>query len=355
MDVECPVSARYSCTNVQPPEDQKIEAPARFNEEIKRGKTFYITCNLETGYPSWEVLDPKVASWLLNPDNPPITFSELLDKHLEGRYTMAAAIGRVSNEIHLSDLALLDPVMTDLSRKLQQEELCGLFTNIEVKLTPILSAMEVQGIKVSGGTLHEYGGILQVLFEELKLDQQCRGQKLARTNVQNLKSTSEAVLVKMKSTYIDGIVDYITRVPRLHPYELGTNYSFVWTITIRQSCTGHNATALRMREPFVSHDGWTFVAADFQSMELRLLAHLSKDQVLLDVFNPNSAGDIFVQLTCEWLGVSETKVSAAERDRTKRIVYSVIYGVGPERLAETLGVSKDDAKVFTKSFLGKYD
>ncbi|XP_072177435.1 DNA polymerase nu-like [Diadema setosum] len=403
--------------------DCKITKVCFYAQELMHAILHHYQLIPERGYPSWEVFDPKVASWLLNPDNPPITFSELLDKHLEGRYTMAAAVGLVSNETHLSDLALLDPVMTDLSRKLRQEELWDLFTNIEVKLTPVLSAMEVQGIKVSGETLHEYGGILQrhmakaemrcyraaghpfqinshvqlrqVLFEELKLDQQCRGQKLARTNVQNLKSTSEAVLhklrgihplpelvlsfrqlVKMKSTYVDGIVDYITRQGYIHTSWEQTTASSgrlqsanpnIQNIprqpvdleeeerSEEQTCsTGHNATALRMREPFVSHDGWTFVAADFQSMELRLLAHLSKDQVLLDIFNQNSAGDIFVQLTCEWLGVIETKVSAAQRDRTKRIVYSVIYGVGPERLAETLGVSKDDAKAFTKSFLGKF-
>nr|XP_054765667.1 DNA polymerase nu-like [Lytechinus pictus] len=354
-------------------------------------------------------MDPKIACWLLDPDNPPVTFSEILKTFVAGKF-------HLSSNNHLMDLKLLGPVMEHLTDSLQRKNLWELFVKLEVPLIPILAGMEVQGIQVDQKKLISYSNILkdelraverqcykeaghpfqitshiqlrQVLFDELKLDELCPGQKLQRTNVQNLKSTSEAVLhklkslhplpelvlnhrqlVKLKSTYIDGLSDYVSggyvhtsweqtsaasgrlqsanpniqNIPK-QPFKLhkGTDGSVA------------DGPTLWMREPFYPQDGYSFIAADFQSIELRILAHLSQDPVLLKVFNDAGSTDIFVQLTCEWLGLSPDDVKTTDRERTKRIVYSVVYGVGAERLAETLNDTKENAKAFTKSFLGKF-
>ncbi|XP_028518667.1 DNA polymerase nu-like [Exaiptasia diaphana] len=108
------------------------------------------------------------------------------------------------------------------------------------------------------------------------------------------------------------------------------------------------------REAFHSKEGWSFLAADFQSIELRLLAHLSNDIALLKVFNEKNSSDVFITLTSQWLNKRSESVQFQEREQTKRIVYSVIYGVGRERLAKNIGVSVDKAKEFMKSFLDKF-
>lgn len=376
----------------------------------------------QAGCNKWRILDPKVACWLLDPDNPPVTFSGMLKTYLKGKYELTPPETLGSLDVYSRDLALLGPVMRELIDMLKRYKLWELFINVEVPLIPILSAMEVHGILVDEEVLRSYGNILkreikkaetqcyqaaghpfqinshvqlrQVLFDELKLDELCPGQRLARTNVQNLKSTSETVLlklkgihplpelvlsyrqlVKLKSTYIDGLVDYITagyihtsweqtsaasgRIQSANPNIQNIPKQAVHVrvddrVSETGRPTGTGSPTLWMREPFISHEGWSLIAADFQSIELRILAHLSQDPVLLRVFSNTQGKDIFVQLTCEWLGMKPEDVKTTDRERTKRIVYSVIYGVGPERLAETLGDTNENAKTFTKSFLGKF-
>jgi len=91
---------------------------------------------------------------------------------------------------------------------------------------------------------------------------------------------------------------------------------------------------------------YILVSADFQQMELRLLAHLSQDRALLDCFRNNS--DVFEMLATKWMGVSVP--SRDDRDRTKRLVYASLYGAGIEKLSQILRITKDEASVALKSF-----
>ncbi|KAJ8025436.1 DNA polymerase nu [Holothuria leucospilota] len=93
---------------------------------------------------------------------------------------------------------------------------------------------------------------------------------------------------------------------------------------------------------------------DFQSIELRILAHFSQDELLLKIFCDEDQSDIFVQIACQWMGLSADEVTDEKREKTKRIVYSVVYGAGSEKIAETLGVTQEKARAFTKSFLDKF-
>ncbi|XP_072042570.1 DNA polymerase nu-like [Amphiura filiformis] len=365
----------------------------------------------------WEVLDPKVAAWLLDPDHPPITFSDVLDviKKVD-RKTLQSDV-KLTNLVQ-KDLTNLSTAMEVLYQQLKKHNLWDLFSSVEAKLTPILAAMEVQGIGVNVRTLKDYGKRLrdkideledkahkaagcvfqvsshvqlrQVLFDQLKLDQNLQGQKLARTNVQNLKSTSEAVLVKLQdfhplpkivleyrqlmklnSTYVDGLLEFVNngtlhtsweqtsastgRVQSASPNIQNIPKQAIVIVKERNKDEmASDCFSIWAREPFTSQEGCTFIAADFQSIELRLLAHMSGDPVLLKVFNNKHSQDVFVDLASEWLGMKTCDVTTADREKTKRIVYSVIYGVGPEKLAETLAVSKDEAKTFMKSFLNKF-
>ncbi|XP_071792633.1 DNA polymerase nu-like isoform X2 [Asterias amurensis] len=356
----------------------------------------------------WLVFDPKVAAWLLDADHPPVTFTDLLTTYLPDYKKCSATY---------KDLAVLGSVMKHLFPLLKEANLWQLFQDLEMRLCPILAAMEVQGISVHSKTLVKYAEILQskilqveqetykaaghpfqiashtqlrhILFEELHLDKLCQGKKLARTNVLNLKSTSETVLnklqslhplpklvlryrqlVKLKSTYVDGLLESVDhgcihtsweqtaaasgRLQSANPnLQNIPKQSVVVEGTVNDN-EQHGCVSILARKPFVSHTGWSFIAADFQSIELRLLAHLSNDPVLLRAFNKKDCQDIFAELTSQWLGMPSTEVTTLQREKTKRIVYSVIYGVGPDKLAETLSVSREEAKTFTKSFLSTF-
>ncbi|XP_022086498.1 DNA polymerase nu-like isoform X2 [Acanthaster planci] len=364
---------------------------------------------------NWLVMDPKVAAWLIDADHPPITFSDLLGKYLPNQASRSET--RMSSTC--SDLSLLGAAMKRMFYMLSEAGLWQLFLQVEMRLCPILAVMEVQGICVNSQTLEEYGKLLQsksqqvekeahkaagccfqitshtqlrqVLFEELQLDKKYHGRKLARTNVLNLKSTSETVLLKLqdlhplpklvlqyrqlaklKSTYVDGILDCIedgcihtswehtvAATGRLQSAEPNIQNIPKQPVLLDSDGTqadtrGTGNVIILARKPFVSRNDWSFIAADFQSIELRLLAHLSHDPVLVRAFNKKDCTDIFVELASQWVGVPTSSVTSAEREKTKRIVYSVIYGVGPDKLAETLSVSREEAKTFTKSFLGTF-
>ncbi|KAM3857766.1 DNA polymerase nu, partial [Diretmus argenteus] len=107
------------------------------------------------------------------------------------------------------------------------------------------------------------------------------------------------------------------------------------------------------RTMFIPQDGWTFLAADFCQVELRLLTHLSSDPELLRIFT-NPQADVFTMLASQWKGVTEGEVTSEQREHAKRIVYSVVYGAGRERLSGILGVSADQARRFQDSFLQTY-
>ncbi|XP_042183091.1 DNA polymerase nu-like [Oncorhynchus tshawytscha] len=126
-------------------------------------------------------------------------------------------------------------------------------------------------------------------------------------------------------------------------------------ITKKQYVQGKEAEVVTVhpRAMFIPQDGYTFLAADFCQVELRLLAHLSSDPELQRIFN-NPQADVFTMLASQWKGVSEGEVSSEDREHAKRIVYSVVYGAGRERLSGILGVSAEQASHFQDSFLHTY-
>ncbi|XP_063435406.1 DNA polymerase nu-like isoform X2 [Mytilus trossulus] len=234
----------------------------------------------------------------------------------------------------------------------------------------------------------------QVLFEELKLDTKLpKKNKLAKTSIGHQISTSESVLQqlvgfhplpglvleyrqfqKLKSTYMDGIMscvqkDYLlthwdqisAATGRLSSYQPNVQAIPKTSITVSNYKDNFivdkeedDTLEIFARDIFISQEGWSFLAADFQQIELRLLAHLADDEVLLQIFQKQNDSDIFVELTSQWLGKSISSITSSEREQTKRIVYSVMYGAGKEKLAEYLKISPDNAKAIMNSFLVKF-
>ncbi|XP_060731479.1 DNA polymerase nu [Tachysurus vachellii] len=317
----------------------------------------------------------------------------------------------------ISSLAQLHRVMVELRNKLEIQGLWQLYVCMEQKMMPVLAAMESHRIHVDKEALKETSELLgtkmkqleqqahqtagqkflvssssqlrQVLFEKLRLHARCENKKLPKTLLKQQQSTSEAVLLqlqdlhplprivleyrqvhKIKSTFLDGILScmkktYISstwnqtstvsgRLSAKHP-----NFQALPRQPVQISKQAHSAgkeaelITVHPRTMFIAREGWTFLSADFCQMELRLLAHLSSDPELLRIFQ-NAKADVFNMLASQWKSVSEDSVSAEDREQTKRIVYSVVYGAGKARLSRILGVSAEEASHFQDSFLQKY-
>ncbi|KAF5797771.1 putative DNA-directed DNA polymerase [Helianthus annuus] len=98
-----------------------------------------------------------------------------------------------------------------------------------------------------------------------------------------------------------------------------------------------------------TQENWLLVTADYSQIELRLMAHFSKDTSLIELLTKPS-GDVFNMITAKWTGKAESSVDPTERDQTKRLVYGILYGMGANSLAEQLECSPDDANEKIQSF-----
>lgn len=96
-------------------------------------------------------------------------------------------------------------------------------------------------------------------------------------------------------------------------------------------------------------DNWYLLTADYSQIELRLMAHFSKDPSLIELLN-NPDGDVFTMIAAKWTGKVESGVSLQERDQTKRLVYGMLYGMGANSLAEQLNCTSDEATERIRSF-----
>ncbi|CAH3139547.1 unnamed protein product [Pocillopora meandrina] len=341
----------------------------------------------------WRLFDPKIAAWLLNPDHPPQSFAEVLTS---AQLSLPKG-GKEDDCMVCHDIAMLGPVMVKQHSMLKALSLWDLFINMETPICSMLAVMETQGININTQVLIEASNTLkikiqkveadahkaaghpflinspqqlrEVLFEELRLDQKCK-KKLARTSIKNYKSTSEAVLLhlkefhplpklvlqyrhltKLKSTYFDGILSHINENLQSVPKQAIEVSGIKKQLIVGKP---EEVVTIYARNAYRSREGWLLLTADFQSIELRLLSHLSEDPSLVQIFNDKQCADVFTTLASQWLGKSCKEIQLHERERTKRIVYSVIYGVGSEKLGQTLKVSAEEAKGFMESFLGRF-
>lgn len=111
---------------------------------------------------------------------------------------------------------------------------------------------------------------------------------------------------------------------------------------------------INARDFFVpTQDNWLLLTADYSQIELRLMAHFSKDTALIKLLT-KPHGDVFNLIAAQWTGKPEASVSSVERDQTKRMVYGILYGMGANTLAEQLDCSSDEAAEKIKSFKSSF-
>ncbi|KAG8296423.1 hypothetical protein J6590_057535 [Homalodisca vitripennis] len=346
----------------------------------------------------WMAFDPLVGCWLLDPDNPVTNFAEVLNK-LELDNELLVVSYKADIKTQACDLLpVLDITMDIMEKRLSATSLWTVFTDLEMKLTPLLAIMECSSIFVDIKKLHETSRVIDkrlrklqkeayelvghpfqlnshqqlrnVLFDELKLD--AKFNIVVKQTEQGAKSTSEVVLCqlkrfhplpkivleqrhlqKVKSTYVDGLQQFVRK-----DGTIGSTWEQTGAATGRITSKNPNLQAIPkvpvvlqdlekiyLRAIFKSREGFSFLAADFQQIEFRVFAHFTQDENIIQMFREGR--DIFTQLAGQWLGGD----GGEEREKIKRIVYSVMYGAGPQKLAEYLHVDIHEAARIITNFV----
>ncbi|KAK7008896.1 DNA polymerase I [Biomphalaria glabrata] len=356
--------------------------------------------------------DPVIAAWMLNPEISPSNISQVYQpagiKLKEGDWLQCLCdsshlMQTLREKLNQQKLwSVFCSIEMSLTPLLARMEMSSLQIDLDVlfKYSDILKCKLIKLEKCiyqAAGhkfCLNSHVQLRQVLFEELKLDQKLPATtKLSVTNAFQLRSTSEATLnilsafhplpsmileyrqlQKLKSTYIDGIKACVVgktlrshwsqtaaatgRItssrPNLQAVPKGAITVSKYQETFVCGSNKESNAELLAREPYICNAGHVLLAADFQQIELRILAHLSEDSGLLSKFWHTQAQDIFISLTSEWCEKPIEEVTSEERERTKRVVYSIIYGAGKERLSEYLKVSPDVAKETMNDFLSRF-
>lgn len=280
--------------------------------------------------------------------------------------------------------------------QMEQLGLTPLFRDIEMPLVPILADMEATGIAIDVTVFERLKGELakerdrvegeiyaaageafninsnaqlrQILFEKLGLPVLKKTSTGASTDASVLERLAEdghllptlimdyRELSKLQSTYIEALPALVNpRTGRLH-----TSFNQTVAATGRLSSSDPNLqnipvrTALgrEIRRAFIPHAGWTMVGADYSQIELRLLAHLSKDAAFLETFR--NGGDIHRETAARIFGVDPSAVSSEMRSRAKTINFATIYGQGAHALSQQLRIAHAEAKEFIEQYFERF-
>jgi len=270
-----------------------------------------------------------------------------------------------------------------------------LFDEIEVPLAEQLVELERAGVKIDTGALqalrgdceseiarlekdayrtagHEFNvnsprQLETILFDELGLKPLKRTKTSRSTDAETLDALSEQhelpgvvleirQISKLKGTYIDALPALVEPATgRIH-----SSWEQAVAATGRLSSTDPNLqnipirTALgrKIRGAFVSEPGKVLVSADYSQIELRVLAHLSEDPVLIDAFR--SEQDIHLRTAMEIFSLTADKVEREHRTRAKAVNFGIIYGQGESGLAKVLKISRAEAASFIAAYFQKY-
>ncbi len=281
-----------------------------------------------------------------------------------------------------------------LKDKINENDLGFLYYKVEQPLSALLFKMELSGFMVDKQGLRDFSQMLEakisshlekifsiaghefnvnstkqlaaVLFEELKLPPFKKTKNGFSTDaevLEKLRPYHEIVdlilnyrqFAKLKSTYADGLLNAADQNSRVH-----SSFNQTVTATGRLSSTEPNLQNIPIRTPlghemrkcFVAPEGYTLVDADYSQIELRLLAHISGDPVMIAAFLNNE--DIHASTASSVFGVPIEKVTPELRKRAKAINFGIVYGIGGYSLSLDLGISKKEADEYISNYKSKF-
>ncbi|WP_100901808.1 DNA polymerase I [Nostoc flagelliforme] len=354
------------------------------------------------------VFDPMLASYILNPDSSH-NLMDLSQRYLgliAKSYLDLVPKGKTIADIDIpavADYCGMDAYSTfSLVSKLREEldkipTLSKLLVEVEQPLEAVLAEMEYTGVRINSAYLQELSQHLetelarlkqeateiagenfnlgspkqlsQILFEKLGLS--TRHSRKIQTGFSTDAATLEKLqeddntgfveaiieyrtLSKLKSTYVDALPALV----RPDTQRVHTDFNQAATSTGRLSSSNPNlqnipirtAFSRQIRKAFLPEPGWLMVAADYSQIELRILAHLSQEPILVQAYQQNED----VHTVTARLVFEKENITSEERGMAKTINFGVIYGMGSLRFSRSTGIDKTIANEFIKRFNERY-
>lgn len=329
--------------------------------------------------------DVILAAYLLNPNSSDYSIERICSEY-------AVAVPECEEEF--KNTAVLIPIYKKLLELIEKNGQAQLLNEIEIPLAEVLASMELTGVKADARALEVFGlqlaqqikeleksiceqaGIAfninspkqlgDVLFNRLEL----RPCKKTKTGYSTSADVLEALrynypivedilqyrhLSKLKSTYCDGLLKVIGEDGRIH-----STFNQTETRTGRISSTEPNLQNIpvrteigrEFRRMFIADDDMVLCDADYSQIELRVLAHMSDDEVMVRSFNNDV--DIHSVTASQVFHVPIDIVTPQMRTSAKAVNFGIVYGIGPFSLGKDIGVSTAEASQYIKAYLNNY-
>lgn len=333
--------------------------------------------------------DTMVAGYLINPSKSGYNLNDLAWDYLDG-------LLKSDSMNNVEAVNIIKQLKPKLERELRDKSLFNLFTEIEMPLVEVLARMELTGIKLDLEILNKLSKDLEerlikliediyelsgcqfninspkqlrgILFEKLKLPIIKRSKTGPSTDEEVLRKLANKhklpallleyrQLTKLKSTYIDALPDLVDpKTGRIH-----TSFNQTATETGRLSSSEPNLQNLPIKTDLgrnirraviaFSKDSY-LLSCDYSQVELRILAHLSKDKNLISAFKDNK--DIHKITASLIYGLEGKDITESMRDTAKRVNFGIIYGLTSFGLSRDLGISIDEAQGFIEAYFSRY-
>ncbi|MEL7563839.1 MAG: DNA polymerase I [Dehalobacterium sp.] len=338
------------------------------------------------------ITDVMLGAYLLNPSSSEYSLESLCLEYLN----RALVTSEDEVEDHARRAQMLWQLSDVIKTKIQEQDMQDLYQKVELPLEKVLAEMEITGVKVEAEQLkvmsRELEGAISevtdeifrqageefninspkqlgvILFEKLGLPPLKKTKTGYSTNAEVLEQLAEQheiaakiiehrTLVKLKSTYVDGLQPLINaETGKLH-----TSFNQTVTATGRLSSTEPNLQNIpirmelgrKIRKVFVPENGKNFLlAGDYSQIELRVLAHISKDPVLKEAFLEDQ--DIHTRTASEVFGVPMDQVDREMRRRAKAVNFGIVYGISDYGLSRDLGITRKEAKLYIDNYFARY-
>lgn len=330
--------------------------------------------------------DTMIAAYLLEPRRRDYGIDEL---------AADAGIGVEGDDDALArEAVLVRELAARQAERLRREGLDELYRTVELPVARVLGAMEDAGIRLdvhrlgeitarvrdradelrdeiwelAGGefTIESPKQLGQVLFERLELPTFRKGKTGWSTDRRVLRQLEDRhpivpligryrELTKLDSTYLSALPELVRDDGRIH-----TTFNQTVAETGRLSSVNPNlqnipvrtAIGREIRDAFVPEDGWVLISADYSQVELRILAHCSREPVLAEAFRRGD--DVHRATAAEVFGMAPEDVDRDTRDRAKAVNFGIIYGISDFGLSEQLGIPRAGAKAYIETYLARY-
>ena len=367
-------------------------------------------------FPQNMMFDTKIAAYVINATSNAYSLEEIARQYLEIDITEYANNEDDKKEVQTSLFDMADEqevdeektnykyalyayVIGESKQKLIDElakiESLDLFNNIEMPVAQILAEMQWEGMYIDEKELIKYGDNLKkhieelridiykladeefninstkqlgvILFEKLNLTPSKKTKSGYSTDVdalEKLKGSHPIIekileyrqLVKLNSTYVEGMIPFINiKTGRIHTF-----FHQTVTATGRLSSTEPNLQNIptrtelgkKLRKVFKAGEGKVFLDADYSQVELRVLAHMANDEIMIEAFNSNA--DIHTISASQVFKVPVEEVSKQLRSKAKAVNFGIVYGISEFGLAEQIDIKRNEAKQYIEQYLETY-